>query len=209
MISRLFHRETHAEFRAGSFRKYLVFVLLVAFGYLGQVCVMPYVKIGSVTPNLLYAVIGIVTVAYGRIQAFWVGLIYGLLMEIMLPSVTYVNLAVYPLTSLFLSFAFADKSLRQLEMDRALRRKSFELPAFVRTVLCAMSNVLVYEVVNVAYIYLGGTTLTLLHFRRALRDVVLTGLLTALLAIIVRRLIFGKRHETPVLKNQPIVFSKK
>ena len=108
---------------AGSFRRYLSLILLIPLGYLFQVCVMPYLRIGGVSPNLLYALIGIITVACGRLQALWTGLIYGLLMEIFLPSVPFVNLAVYPLSSLFVSFIFSDKSLRQLQMDRALKRK--------------------------------------------------------------------------------------
>lgn len=194
---------------SGSFRRYLVLLFLIPLGYLFQVCVMPYVNIGGVTPNLLFAVIGVITVAYGRVQALWAGLIYGLLLEILLPSVPYISLAVYPFSSLFVSFIFADKSLRQLQMDKALNRKSHYLPAWLRTVLCAMVNVLVFEVVNVAYIYLGGTSLTLMHFRRALRDVFLTGALTLLIGFPLRRLIFGKRTEEPKLKNQPIVFLKK
>ena len=197
------------ESRSGAFRRYLVYLLLIPMGYLLHVCVLPYFPLGGVTPNLLFAVIGIVTVAYGRLQAFWAGLIYGLLLEILLPSVPFVSLAVYPLAALFVSFVFADKSLRQLQMDRALNRRSHLLPAWLRTLLCAMSNVLVWEVVNVAYIYLGGTALTFLHFRRALQSVLLTGALTLLVEFPVRRLIFGRRVIIPVLKNQPIEFSKK
>ncbi len=197
------------ESRSGAFRRYLVYLLLIPMGYLLHVCVLPYFPLGGVTPNLLFAVIGIVTVAYGRLQAFWAGLIYGLLLEILLPSVPFVSLAVYPLAALFVSFVFADKSLRQLQMDRALNRRSHLLPSWLRTLLCAMSNVLVWEVVNVAYIYLGGTALTFLHFRRALQSVLLTGALTLLVEFPVRRLIFGRRVIIPVLKNQPIEFSKK
>ena len=197
------------ESRSSAFRRYLVYLLLIPMGYLLHVCVLPYFPLGGVTPNLLFAVIGIVTVAYGRLQAFWAGLIYGLLLEILLPSVPFVSLAVYPLAALFVSFVFADKSLRQLQMDRALNRRSHLLPSWLRTLLCAMSNVLVWEVVNVAYIYLGGTALTFLHFRRALQSVLLTGALTLLVEFPVRRLIFGRRVIIPVLKNQPIEFSKK
>lgn len=197
------------ESRSGAFRRYLVLLFLIPLGYLFHVCVLPYFPVGGVTANLLFAVIGIVTVAYGRLQALWAGLIYGLLLEILLPSVPYVSLAVYPISALFVSFIFADKSLRQLQMDRALNRRSHRLSAWLRTVLCAMSNILVYEVVNVAYIYLGGTALTLLHFRRALQSVLLTGVLTLLVEFPVRRLIFGRRVVVPVLKNQPIEFSKK
>lgn len=197
------------ETRASPFRRYLVLAFLIPLGYLFHVCVMPYFPIGGVTPNLLFAVIAIITVAYGRLQALWAGLIYGLLLEILLPSVTYFNLAVYPIASLFVSFIFADKSLRQLQMDKALRKKKRYMPAWLRTVLCAMANVLVYETVNVAYIYLGGTDLTFQHFRRAFRDIYLTGLLTLAIELPIRRLILGRREEVPVLKNQPIVFSRK
>ena len=202
-------QSSRSEVRTGAFRRYLTLSLLIPLGYLFHVSVMPYLSILGVTPNLLYAVIGIITVAYGRLQALWAGLIYGLLLEIMLPSVRFVSLAVYPISSLFVSFVFADKSLRQLQMDRALKRKKRYMPAWLRTVLCAMSNVFVYEVVQVAYIYLGGTPLILDHFRRALRDVYLTGLLTLLIEFPVRRIILGRRIKVPVLKNQPIVFEKK
>lgn len=203
------NKSSPRESRAGAFRRYMVLLFLIPLGYLFEVCVVPYLSVGGVTPNLLYAVIGIVTVAYGRVQALWAGLIYGLLLEILLPSVPFVSLAVYPISSLFVSFIFADKTLRQLQMDRALKKKSRYSPAWLRTVLCAMANVFVYETVNVAYIYLGGTSLVPLHFRRALQDIVLTGLLTLVIEFPVRRLIFGKRVVVPVLKNQPIEFGKK
>ena len=32
-------------------RKTILFLLLIAFGYLGQVCIMPYVRIFGVTPG--------------------------------------------------------------------------------------------------------------------------------------------------------------
>ncbi|MBR2822482.1 MAG: hypothetical protein IKE24_02200 [Clostridia bacterium] len=193
----------------GFFRKYLVFLLLLPLGYLCQVCVMPYLKIGGITPNLLYVNIAIITVAYGRVQALWAGLIYGFLMEIMVPGVRYVHLAVYPVSSLFVSFVFADKTLRRLQMDRAMKRNSREIPPLIRTVLCAMVNVLVYETVNVAYIYLQGSDLTPGHFWRAGLDIFLTGLLCLLLSFFIRPLILGRRRAEPVLKNQPIVFGRK
>ena len=196
-------------FQPGSFRKYFVFVLMLPLGFLCQVCVMPYVRPFGVTPNLLYVHIAIITVAYGRLQAFWAGLVYGFLMEIRLPSVPFVQLAIYPLSSLFVSFAFADKSLRRLQMVRALKRRSREMPPLLRTVLCAMVNVLVYEIINVVYIYLGGTSLSPQHFIRALLDVIETGALAFFVALVLRPVILGRQKPEPVLKNQPIVFGKK
>ena len=84
-----------------------------------------------------------------------------------------------------------------------------EMPAWLRTLLCAMVNVFAYEVINVAYIYLGGTSLTATHFLRAMLDVLLTGLLTLLIEFPLRRLILGRREKPIALKNQPIVFEKK
>ena len=194
--------------RSGFIRKYTVLLLLTFIGYFSEVCVMPYVKIFGVTPNLLYAVIGIVTVAYGKLRAFWVGLIYGILMQVMLPSVTMLNLAIYPLTTLFCSFAFADKPLKTLEYERVIRRQRKELAPWLRTVLCAMLNTLVYETVQITYIYLGGSPLTVSHFLRGFADIVLTGALCFLILFPVRRAIFGRRRKQPVMRPAPVVFTK-
>ena len=201
-------RGVSRQIHTGSFRRYLMLTLLTVFGYLLHVCVMPHFSIFGVTPNLLYAIIGIVTVAYGKLRAFWVGVIYGLLMEIMLPSIPFLNLALYTLTTLFCSFAFADKPLKTLEYERATNRTRKELPAWLRTVLCAALNVTVYEIVNVTYIYLGGSPLTLGHFGRALLDVVLTSLLTLALLFPLRRAIFGRRQVQPVMQAPPAMFTK-
>lgn len=192
-----------------SFRKYLILFLLTFLGYFAEVCIMPYVKIFGVTPNLLYVVIGIVTVAYGKLRAFWVGLVYGILMQIMLPSVTMLNLALYPLTTLFCSFAFADKPLKTLEYERAVNHRRKELPPWLRTVLCTMLNTFVYETVQITYIYLGGSPLTVNHFLRGLADVFFTGVLCFLLQYPVRRLIFGRRgRPQQVMRPAPVVFTK-
>lgn len=194
--------------QTGFVRKYTFLLLLTVFGYFFEVCVMPYVKIFGVTPNLLYVVIGIVTVAYGKLRAFWVGLVYGLLMQIMMPSVTYLNLALYSLTTLFCSFAFADKPLKTLEYERVVNRERKELPAWLRTVLCTMLNTLIYEVVQITYIYLGGSPLALRHFLRGIADVILTGLLCLVLQYPLRRILFGRHRTRPVLRPAPVVFSK-
>lgn len=192
-----------------SFRKYLILFLLTFLGYFAEVCIMPYVKIFGVTPNILYVVIGIVTVAYGKLRAFWVGLVYGILMQIMLPSVTMLNLALYPLTTLFCSFAFADKPLKTLEYERAVNHRRKELPPWLRTVLCTMLNTFVYETVQITYIYLGGSPLTVNHFLRGLTDVFFTGVLCFLLQYPVRRLIIGRRgRPQPVMRPAPVVFTK-
>ena len=194
--------------RGGFIRKYSVFIILTVFGYLCEVCIIPYVKIFGVSPNLLYAVIGIVTVAYGKLRAFWVGMIYGILMQTMLPSITYLQLALYPISTLFCSFAFADKPLKKLEYERIVNRQRKELPAWIRTVLCAMLNTFVYEVVQITYIYLGGSLITLSHFLRGLADVFGTGLLCLILQVPVRLILFGRRRNQAVLRPSPVIFSR-
>ena len=199
---------TPALHQTGPLRRYGMLLLLIVFGYLGEVCLVPYLRIFGVTPNLLYVIIGIVTVAYGKLRAFWVGLCFGLLMEIMLPSVPYLYLILYPVTTLFCSFAFADKPLKTIEYERAVNKKTRELPAWLRTVLCTALNILVFEIVNVTYIYLGGTVLTLAHFTKALLIVALTSLLCLILLFPLRRLILGKKPETRVLRSAPVVFTR-
>ena len=196
------------RYQTGFVRRYAAFALITVFGYLCEVCIMPYIRPFGISPNLLFVVIGIVTVAYGKLRAFWVGVIYGLLMEIMLPSVTFVNLAMYPVSTLFCSFAFADKPLKTLEYERATNKKKKEMPAWQRTVLCTALNTLVYEVINLTYIYIGGNALTFMHILKSVGNVLLTSLLCLILLVPLRRLILGKKASTLVLKSAPVVFSK-
>lgn len=189
-------------------RRYFILLCLIIFGYLLEVCLMPYIRIFGVCPNLLFVIIGIVTVAYGKLRAFWVGLCYGLLMEIMLHSVPYLYLLLYPVTTLFCSFAFADKPLKTLEYERAVSKKSSEIPAWIRTVLCTALNTLVFEIVNVTYIYLGGSILFFSHFFKAFMVIVLTSVLCLILLFPLRRLILGPKSDTLVLRSAPVVFSK-
>ncbi len=199
---------TSRPHRTGPLRRYLALFLMIVLGYLCQVCIMPYIRIFGITPNLLYVVIGVVTVAYGKLRAFWVGLCFGLLMEIMLPSVPYLYLILYPVSTLFCSFAFADKPLKTLEYERAVNKKSKELPAWLRTVLCTALNILVFEAVNVTYIYLVGSPLTFNHFFKAFGDVVLTSLLCLILLFPLRRIVLGPKANVLVLRSAPVVFSK-
>lgn len=201
-------RKVTRKYQTGFFRRYLCYALLIVFGYLCEVCVMPHIRPFGVTPNLLYVVVGIITVAYGKLRAFWAGLCFGLLMEVMLPSVTFLNLALYPVTTLFCSFAFADKPLKTIEYEKATNRTTRELPAWLRTVLCTALNTFIYEVVNVTYIYLGGSVLTASHFLKSFGDILLTSLLCLILLFPVRRIILGRKTETLVLKSAPVVFNR-
>ena len=196
------------KYQTSFLRRYLTLFLMTFLGYLFEVSVIPYIHPFGVSPNLLYVIIGIVTVAYGKLRAFWVGIIYGLLMEIMLTSVPFLNLALYSITTLFCSFAFADKPLKTIEYERATNKKRKELAPWLRTVLCTALNTFIFETVNVTYIYLGGSPLTAGHFFKAFAGVLFTSVLCFFLLFPLRRLILGPKAETLVLKSAPVVFRK-
>lgn len=196
------------QYQTGFLRRYLALGLITLLGYLCEVCIMPYIRPFGISPNLLFVVIGVVTVAYGKLRAFWVGIIYGLLMEIMFPSVTFINLAMYPVSTLFCSFAFADKPLKTLEYERATNKRKKELPAWLRTVLCTALNTVVYEVINLTYLFIDGNTLTFMHILKGFGNVVLTSMLCLLLLVPLRRMILGRKTSVLVLKSAPVVFNK-
>lgn len=176
-------------------RRFFRFMLVVVLGYLCQVCIMPYLAVNNVTPSLLFAVTAIVTVCYGRLRAFWVGSIYGILMEIMLPSITFFNLLLYPVAAIFSSLPFADKSDKRLEYERSLNKKAQNVNPYLRTVLCAGLNTLIYEGINLVYVNLGGSALTLTHISRAVIDVALTMLTAAVLMLPLRRYLgYGRKQ---------------
>lgn len=176
-------------------RSQFKFFLVVLLGYFFQVCVMPYLRIGDVTPSLLFALTGIVTIGYGKLRALWVGCIYGILMETMAPSIRMLNLLLYPLSAGFLSMFFADKTEKRLEYERSIGKAGRNVNAYLRTLGCAAANTLIYEIVNVLYIYLGGAALTWNNVSKALMDVLWTTLLTAIIMVPLRRFLGFKKRK--------------
>ncbi|MBR4080466.1 MAG: hypothetical protein IKK21_01615 [Clostridia bacterium] len=173
--------------------KLLLWAAAVFAGYLLQMCVMPYVNIAGVTPSLLFAFMGVMTVCYGRLRSFWTGGIYGILMETMMPSITMLNLVFYPIAGALAAVPFADKNEKQQETDRSMNRDARNGNVYVRSVLGAGLISLLNEIINITYIYLGGTTLEALHFRRGLIAIVSTMVLTLLIAWPLRHLL-GFKH---------------
>lgn len=207
-------------------RHQIRFFLILLLGYLCQVCIIPYIQIGDVTPNLLYVVIAIVTVGYGKLRAFWAGGLYGIIMETMLPAgLSMLNLLMYPIGAVFVSIFFADKSEKKLEEERSIGRpltRTHDLISrlttlgdwikgapgqnanpYIRTPLCAAVNVLIYEVINLVYIYLGGAEMSMAHYSRALTNIIATTILTILLMVPVRRFL-GFRKPQPQDARAPM-----
>ncbi len=174
-------------------------ILAILLGYLGHVSLMPYIDIGGTSPSLLIAMTAIITVGYGLLHGLWIGMFYGIVMEIMLPTVPMLNLLFYPISALVCAMFFADRSEAQLQYARSIGRRGRNISPLLRTVLCALVNVIVYEIVNLVYMYLNGAELSSALIQRALIDALSTTVLTAVIMIPVRKLLgFRKKEEAPV-----------
>ncbi len=176
--------------------RHVIMLLVLLFSYLIQVSVMPYVVIGGVTPSLLFITVAVITVGFGKLRAFWAGAFFGILLEVMQPTVKLLNLMLYPVSALLCSLLFADKTPQQLEYARSMGRSGRNVTPMLRTPLCAALNTMVYEGVNIVYIYLRGTSINGTHIGRGILNVVMTTLLCCLLMIPLRRLL-GLRVTRP------------
>ncbi len=168
------------------------FFLVVLLTYLFHTCLMPDIRILGVTPNLILAVLGVVAVCFERIKTLWYGLIMGILLEVMLPTTPLLSLLLYPIIAALSMLIFSDKSMQQLEYERGLGKPGRNRPAWLRTPLCAAFATAVYEIVNIAYVYLRGSPIEFSHIVRGLTDILLTAVLSLALMVPLRRF-FGIR----------------
>lgn len=171
-------------------------ILVILLGYLAHVSVMPYIHLGDVSPSLLIATTAIITVGYGMLRGLWAGMFYGIVMEIMLPTVPMLNLLFYPISALLCAVFFADRSEAQLQYARSIGKRGRNISPLLRTVLCAFFNCLIYDIVNLVYMYLSGATLSAALIQRGLTSVLATTLLTAVIMVPVRKILgFRKKEE--------------
>lgn len=168
------------------FGKSLKFAFLTLMAYLLQVCVAQRIAIGGISPNLAMAIIAVVSVALGRKYTFVISMTVGYLLEIMLPALTYINMIAYPVCCMLGALAFSDKSERKLEEERTMGKNARQLHPHIRTILCALLSISIFEGVNLIYTYLTGVALEELQFGRALTDVIYTTVLAAVLQFPIR-----------------------
>ena len=174
-------------------------ILVILVGYLAHVSIMPYINVSGTSPSLLIATTAIVTVGYGILHGLWAGMFYGIVMETLLPTVPMLNLLFYPISALLCAVFFADRSEAQLQYARSIGKRGRNISPLLRTVLCAMVNVIIYEIVNLVYMYLSGAVLSAALIQRAITDVLSTTVLTSVIMIPVRKLLgFRKKEEAPV-----------
>ncbi len=166
--------------------KTLKMAVLTLLSYLLQATTAQYISVWDVAPNIALALIAVVTVGFGAKYSLFMSLAVGYLMEIMLAGVQFFNLVLYPVSSMLGALIFADKSERKLEELRAQGKDTRQMHPHLRTPLCAMVAILVFEFIHVIYIYLSGVQLDAGHIQRALIDVVYTMLLAFLFQFPVR-----------------------
>ena len=168
------------------FSKLFKVTLLTLLVYLLQATAAEYLSVWGVAPNVALALIAVVTVCLGRKYTFMMALAIGYLLEIMLSMLDYMSLILYPVCAMLGALAFSDKSERKLEEERSTGRRSIQLNPHIRTPLCAGLSTLVFEGVNLTYIYLNGVALNGGHLWRAIIDVVYTMLLAGVLQFPIR-----------------------
>jgi len=168
------------------FKKGLKFAILTLLCYLLQASVAGYLAVWDVAPNLALAIIAVVSVAMGRKYTFFISLTVGYLLEIMLPALEYINLILYPVCALLGALVFSDKSERKLEEERSLGKRGGNMPPHLRTILCALLSVSLFEAVNLLYIYLNGIQLDLGHYQRAVISILYTTALAAVFQFPIR-----------------------
>ena len=166
--------------------KAVKFTLLTFLAYLLQATVAQRIAIGGVAPNLALALVAIVSVALGRKYTFVMSLTIGYLLEIMLPALNYINMILYPVCCILAALAFADKSERKLEEERTMGKNKKQRNPHVRTILCALFSICLFEFVNLFYTYLTGVALADLQYGRTFIDIIYTTALAALLQFPVR-----------------------
>ena len=186
----------------------LRFFALILLTYLFHVCVMPDIRFFDVKPNLILAVLGIVAVCYEKKKTFWYGAVMGILLEVMQPTTPMLSLLLYPIIASLSMLIFSDKSMKQLEYERGLGRPGRNRSPWVRTPLCAAFATAVYEVVNIAYVYLNGSAIDVTHVLRGLTDAVFTTLLALLLMAPVRRFLGIRVLKDPNRAPQPTPYRR-
>lgn len=166
--------------------KSLKFAFLTLMAYLLQASVAQRIAIGGVAPNLAMALTAICAVGLGRKYAFVMSMTVGYLLEIMMPAVSYISIIGYPVCCMLGAIAFSDKSERVLEEYRTRGKETRQLNPHIRTMLCAMMSVSLFELVNLVYTHLTGVALADLKYMRAVVDIVYTVLLAGIFQFPIR-----------------------
>lgn len=172
-------------------------LILTIFTYLLQATVFPLLPINNISGNIIIAMQAIIIVAMGRQHGFASSLIFGILMEVMVPSLPYLHLLIYPFLGVLGSIFFADKTDRRLEMERVTKKKyRGNINPLIRTFLCTLFLTLIFEMINIFYELLRGVSLYGNQITRAFGAVIYNVVITSIIIIPARRF-YGLRSYFP------------
>ena len=188
--------------------KFVKITFLVMLFYLVQSTVVPHMKLWGIVPNLYMICAAILTVSYGKKYAFACGAVFGILLEVMLPSLPILNLVIYPALTLLCAQIFSDMSEIKRELLRIkiaqrqaesrivavagveqrkkyrfdLRRKTADdMEPHLRIFLNALMLTLMYDLVMLAYFALEGVGIGFYHVLRMLQSLFYTALWSAVM----------------------------
>ena len=195
----------HYTVLSAAFR-FLRYLLVIFLTYLLHVCVMPSVHIFGVTPSLIFAVLGVMTVCFERLKTLWAGMIFGIIMEIMQPTVPLLNLIIYPVIAVLGSLIFADKSMQRLEYERGLGKPGRNMAYWIRTPLCAAVDALTLQIVNIGYVYLREDIFSTVFVCNAAVDILSTALLALVIMFPLRRFFGVRVAPDPSTQLQPVPY---
>ena len=177
--------------------KFVKITFLVMLFYLVQSTVVPHMKLWGIVPNLYMICAAILTVSYGKKYAFACGAVFGILLEVMLPSLPILNLVIYPALTLLCAQIFSDMSEIKRELLRIkiaqrqaesrivavggveqkrryhldFRRKTADdMEPHLRIFLNALMLTLLYDLVMLAYFALEGVSIGFNHVLRMLQS---------------------------------------
>ena len=183
--------------------KFVKITFLVMLFYLVQSTVVPHMKLWGIVPNLYMICAAILTVSYGKKYAFACGAVFGILLEVMLPSLPILNLVIYPALTLLCAQIFSDMSEIRRELLRIkiaqrqaesrivavggveqkrryhldFRRKTADdMEPHLRIFLNALMLTLLYDLVMLAYFALEGVSIGFNHVLRMLQSLFYTAL---------------------------------
>lgn len=184
-------------------RKPVCAAALTILFFLMQICLMPYLKIGFAEGNLLFVWLAVVTVALDRKYTFCASAVIGILLECSVSSVPGLYAVLYPAIAMLFAFTFADMTEKTRERRQiAGSKRQEDLPALVRTPLCALCSDALYNAILTIYGYLSGNGLTFGHISRALGTTLYTLFLTILLMVPLRLILGIRAGRSPERKNK-------
>lgn len=140
-------------------RKPIVSALFTFLFFLVQTCVIYYLPVMGVYGNVLFAWLAITTVSLGKKYTFWFSMVYGILFDATLNSLSALYLVAYPIIATLMSLLFADMSEKKREQRRASAKKkkrTEDHPAPLRILLCALCQDVLWHFVMLCYAYLNG-----------------------------------------------------